>query len=172
MWLNSNQTSNQLSKVVGFPLIQIFTASLEEYQMKGNCFLWQTSLMPSSPSTVTTHIKNGDSSSKLSLPLIKPNEVFCERTRGTKSLRGVIEGTSLVVQWLELCAPNAEGLGLIPGQGTRSHMLQLRVPGGTNGKEPTCQCRRPERHGSDPWLGNIPWSGHGNPLQYFCWRIP
>ena len=36
-------------------------------------------------------------------------------------------GTSLVVQWLRLRAPNAGGLGSIPGQGTRSHMLQLRV---------------------------------------------
>ena len=36
-------------------------------------------------------------------------------------------GTSLVVQWLRLLAPNAQGLGSIPGQGTRSHMLQLRV---------------------------------------------
>ena len=35
--------------------------------------------------------------------------------------------TSLVVQWLRLHAPNAESLGSIPGQGTRSHMLQLRV---------------------------------------------
>ena len=35
--------------------------------------------------------------------------------------------TSLVVQWLRLCAPNTGGLGSIPSQGTRSHMLQLRV---------------------------------------------
>ena len=35
-------------------------------------------------------------------------------------------GTSLVVQWLRLHAANAGGLGLIPGQGTRSHMLQLK----------------------------------------------
>ena len=34
--------------------------------------------------------------------------------------------TSLVVQWLRLHTPNAEGSGSIPGQGTRSHMLQLR----------------------------------------------
>ena len=34
-------------------------------------------------------------------------------------------GTSLVVPWLRLQAPNAGGLGSIPGQGTRSHMLQL-----------------------------------------------
>ena len=36
-------------------------------------------------------------------------------------------GPSLVVQWLKLSASNARGLGLIPGQGTRSHMQQLRV---------------------------------------------
>ena len=36
-------------------------------------------------------------------------------------------GTSLVVQWLRLHTPNAGGSGLIPGQGTRSHMPQLRV---------------------------------------------
>ena len=39
--------------------------------------------------------------------------------------RGVL-GTSLVVQWLRLHALNAGGLGSIPGQGTRSCMLQLR----------------------------------------------
>ena len=35
-------------------------------------------------------------------------------------------GTSLVVQWLRLPALNAGGPGSIPGQGTRSHMPQLR----------------------------------------------
>ena len=40
-----------------------------------------------------------------------------------------------MVQWLRLQAPNAGGLGSIPGQGTRSgmprlrvHMLQLKIP--------------------------------------------
>ena len=37
-------------------------------------------------------------------------------------------GTGLMVQRLRLCAPNAGGLGSIPGQGTRSHMLQLKIP--------------------------------------------
>ena len=35
------------------------------------------------------------------------------------------DGTSLVVQWLRLHTPKAGKLGSIPGQGTRSHMLQL-----------------------------------------------
>ena len=35
-------------------------------------------------------------------------------------------GTSLVVPGLRLCAPKSGGPYLIPGQGTRSHMLQLR----------------------------------------------
>ena len=34
--------------------------------------------------------------------------------------------TSLVAQWLSLHAFSAGGSGLIPGQGTRSHMLQLK----------------------------------------------
>ena len=36
-------------------------------------------------------------------------------------------GTSLVVKWLRLHAPNAGGPGLISGQRTRSCMLQLRA---------------------------------------------
>ena len=35
--------------------------------------------------------------------------------------------TALVAQWLTLYGPNAGSLGLIPGQGTRSHMLQLKT---------------------------------------------
>ena len=35
--------------------------------------------------------------------------------------------TSLVVQWLRLHNPNAGGPGSIPGQGTRSHVPQVRV---------------------------------------------
>ena len=42
--------------------------------------------------------------------------------------KGSTLGTSLVVQWLRLCAPNAGGPGLIPGQGTRSLMQQLKDP--------------------------------------------
>ena len=36
-------------------------------------------------------------------------------------------GTFLVVQWLRLHAPTPGGPGLIPGQGARSHRLQLSV---------------------------------------------
>ena len=36
-------------------------------------------------------------------------------------------GTSLVVQWLRLPTPNGGCLGSIPGQGTISHMPELRV---------------------------------------------
>ena len=35
-------------------------------------------------------------------------------------------GIFLVIQWLRLCTPNAGDPGSIPGQRTRSHMLQLR----------------------------------------------
>ena len=42
-------------------------------------------------------------------------------------------GTSLMVQWLKLCAPNAGG----PGQGTRSHTQQLKDPA-CRDKDPVC----------------------------------
>ena len=37
-------------------------------------------------------------------------------------------GSSLVVHWLGCWAPNAGGLGSTPGQETRSHMPQLKIP--------------------------------------------
>ena len=37
------------------------------------------------------------------------------------------KGISLVVQWLGFYTSNAEGLSLIPGQRTRSLMLQLKI---------------------------------------------
>ena len=42
-------------------------------------------------------------------------------------LKKTLFGTFLVVQWLRLHTPGAGGPGSISGQGTRSHMLQLRV---------------------------------------------
>ena len=40
-------------------------------------------------------------------------------------------GTSLLVQWLRLCPPKAGVPGSIPSQGTKSHMLQLKIPSAT-----------------------------------------
>ena len=47
-------------------------------------------------------------------------------------------GASLVVQWLRLRAPNAGGLGSIPGQGTRSRMHAVtKVPHAAS-EDPVC----------------------------------
>ena len=48
-----------------------------------------------------------------------------------KAFQTTCGGTSLVAQWLRLCAPNAGGPGSTPGQGTRSHMH-------ASTKEPAC----------------------------------
>ena len=46
-------------------------------------------------------------------------------------------------------------------------------PGGTSGKEPTCQYRRHKRGGFDPFgSGRSPWGEHGDPLQYSCLENP
>ena len=36
-------------------------------------------------------------------------------------------GTYLIVQWLRLLTPSARDPGSVPGQGIRSHMLQLKI---------------------------------------------
>ena len=38
-----------------------------------------------------------------------------------------------------------------------SYFLMHHFPGGTNGKEPTCQCRRHKRCWFHRWVGKIPW---------------
>ena len=49
----------------------------------------------------------------------------------------------------------------------------MPFPGGSDGKESTCQCRRHRRHGFDPWIRKIPWrrelATHSSIL---TWRIP
>ena len=49
------------------------------------------------------------------------------------------------------------------------YKIKLGFPGGTGGKEPTCQCRG---HGFDPWVKKIPGEGNGYPLQYSCLENP
>ena len=53
---------------------------------------------------------------------------LCQETPCSNvKLRNRGPGTSLVVQWLRFWAPNAGGLGSIPGRGTRAHILQLKT---------------------------------------------
>ena len=40
-------------------------------------------------------------------------------------------------------------------------------PGGTSGKESTCQCRRCKRYGFNPWVGKIPWRRKWQPTLVF-----
>ena len=48
------------------------------------------------------------------------------------------DGTSLVVQWIRLCALNAGAPGSIPGQGTGSHIHAATKSLHATTKEPTC----------------------------------
>ena len=40
-------------------------------------------------------------------------------------------------------------------------------PGGTSGKELTCQCRKHKRLRFDPWIGKIPWRKAWQPTPVF-----
>ena len=44
--------------------------------------------------------------------------------------------------------------------------------GGTSGKEPACQCRRPKRSGFELWVRKTPRGRSGNPLRYSCLENP
>ena len=45
--------------------------------------------------------------------------------------------------------------------------VAVGFPGGTGGKEPTCQCRRPKRCGFNPWVWNISWRKKWQPTPVF-----
>ena len=51
--------------------------------------------------------------------LLKSNFLF---------IKSFLRGTFLMAQWLRLWVRNVGDLGSNPGQGTRSHMLQLKIP--------------------------------------------
>ena len=52
-------------------------------------------------------------------------------------------------------------------------MILLGFPGGTSGKEPSCQCRRYKRCAFDPWIGKIPLEeGIATHSSILAWRIP
>ena len=40
-------------------------------------------------------------------------------------------------------------------------------PGGTSGKDPTCQCKRYNRYSFNPWVVKIPWRSSGQPIPEF-----
>ena len=46
-------------------------------------------------------------------------------------------------------------------------LATVGFPGGTSGKEPTCQCRKHKRLGFDPRVGKIPWSRKWWPTPVF-----
>ena len=72
-----------------------------------------------------------------------------------KQIKIKYSGTSLMVQWLRLHAPNVGGVGLIPGQGTRG------FPGGLVVRNLPANV---EDGGSIPRLGRSPGEGNSNPL--------
>ena len=44
----------------------------------------------------------------------------------------------------------------------------MGFPGGADGKEPACLCRRHRRRGFDPWVGKIPWRRAWQLIQHSC----
>ena len=59
-------------------------------------------------------------------------KIFCNtyneesKTERTSKNQDEKDKTPLVIRWPTFCAPNAGCLGFIPGQETRSHLLNLK----------------------------------------------
>ena len=43
----------------------------------------------------------------------------------------------------------------------------MEFPGSSDGKEPTCQCKRCRRHGFYPWIGKVLWRRAWQPTPVF-----
>ena len=54
----------------------------------------------------------------------------------------------------------------------QTSVVKMGSPDVISSKEPTCQAGDSRDAGSAPELRRSPGAGHGNPLQYFAWRIP
>ena len=48
----------------------------------------------------------------------------------------------------------------------------MGFPGGTDGKEPACQCRRYERRRFNPWVGKIRGRRTQQPTRVLAWKNP
>ena len=46
-------------------------------------------------------------------------------------------------------------------------ITELGFPGGANGKQPACQCRRHKRLGFNPWVRKNPWRRAWKPSPVF-----
>ena len=63
-------------------------------------------------------------------------------------------------------------LFFFPNSNAADYYNTWGFPGGTSGKEPTCQCRRHKRLGLIPGSGRSPGGGHRNLLQCSCLENP
>ena len=77
------------------------------------------------------------------------------------TLKWLILGTSLAVQWLRICASTAGGTGLIPGQGTKG------LPQWLSSKESACNAGDEVR-----FLGREDPPKKGMATSILSWRIP
>ena len=84
---------------------------------------------------------------QLSHPYMTTGKTIDYSISCTSFLRGLIlttsktKRTALAIQWLRFHASNAEGLGLIPGQGTKIPHVEWHGPITKQNKNHACQCK-------------------------------
>ena len=76
-------------------------------------------------------------------------------------------------QWQAAVWISPEGQEVGPLGSMGKDLGQEVGPRGSMGKESACQCRRPRRWGSNPWVGKIPLEEEMAPhSSILAWRIP
>ena len=80
-----------------------------------------------------------------------------------------LKETSLTWKFKDSCTPPLLifKMGLFTRSPLAMDIWSMGFPGGTSGKEPTCQCIRHKRLEFDPWIGKIPWRRAWQPTPVF-----
>ena len=104
-------------------MTQILKNNKSSKQLGSVCFTRMDGVLQSHPYVGQSTLAPGDSSQHLPGPYLG---AMPDPELGFPHFKGTSSGTSVVVQWLRLHAPNARGSGSVPGQGTRFHMPQQR----------------------------------------------
>ena len=80
-----------------------------------------------------------------------------------------MEGSQSMLGRSELCSRRQRTSPEMTSEGeTMTAIFTTKgLPRRRSGEEPACQRGRPRRHGSDPWVGKIPWRRARQPTPVF-----
>ena len=123
MWLSSGQWNMNGNNVGNFQFMPLIKESREHTSLSLSMMLWLKPEQPSWTMRWRTQDKRILNSQPCEAAILNSNHFWIlymwEGEYFPPCLNYATFGTSLVLQWLRLCSPNAGGLSSIPGQGSK-----------------------------------------------------